>query len=310
MPDYWNKWQKSIEIAMQTEVINKEYLVDMMRKLKFKDPIIFEKSVHAFILLSELLKYYPDLIFKGGTAILFYKFPPLRFSIDIDVILEYEEKENLSKRLGELVQNSQFFENSEPDIREGEIPKEHYKFYYHSLFTDKEEYVLLDVIFCANPYYRVLQKSLADLPLPSVDQILKVKIPTPEGLLADGAAGRVLRILRIKIEDGTQKKVAYIKNKIEEDYNPKINEIELLLQAEQSKLEEINKKIQDLLSDKKGLIARIKYLKKKDTTMKKEKVKRVNEELKAISKEKDTKMKVITNQIKVLEKELKEIKPE
>jgi len=109
----------------------------------------------------------------------------LRFSIDIDVILEYEEKENLSKRLGELVQNSQFFENSEPDIREGEIPKEHYKFYYHSLFTDKEEYVLLDVIFCANPYYRVLQKSLADLPLPSVDQILKVKIPTPEGLLAD-----------------------------------------------------------------------------------------------------------------------------
>ena len=36
MPDYWNKWQKSIEIAMQTEVINKEYLVGMMRKLKFK----------------------------------------------------------------------------------------------------------------------------------------------------------------------------------------------------------------------------------------------------------------------------------
>jgi len=60
-----------------------------------------------------------------------------------------------------------------------------YKFYYHSLFTGKEEYVLLDVIFCANPYYRVLQKSLDDLPLLSVDKVLKVKIPTPEGLLAD-----------------------------------------------------------------------------------------------------------------------------
>lgn len=114
----------------------------------------------------------------------------------------------------------------------------------------------------------------------------------------------------IKIEDGTKKKVAYIKNKIEEEYTPKIIEIELRLQAEQSKLEEINKKIQESVSEKKGLSARIKYLKKKDTTMKKEKIKRMNEELKAISKEKDTKMKGITKQITVLEKELKAIKPD
>lgn len=120
---------------------------------------------------------------------------------------------------------------------------------------------------------------------------------------------RVQREL-IEIEGGTQKKVAYITNKIEREYNPKINEIESLLQAEQNKLDEINKRIQESVSEKKGLIARVKYLKKKDNTMKKEKIKRVNEELKAISKEKDTKMKVITKQIKVLEKELKTIKPE
>jgi len=120
---------------------------------------------------------------------------------------------------------------------------------------------------------------------------------------------RVQREL-LEIEGWTQKKVVYITNKIEEEYNPKINEIESLLQAEQNKLDEINKRIQESVSEKKGLIARIKYLKKKDNIMKKEKIKRVNEELKAISKEKDTKMKVIINQIKVLEKELKAIKPE
>ena len=120
---------------------------------------------------------------------------------------------------------------------------------------------------------------------------------------------RVQREL-LDIEGGTQKKVAYITNKIEEEYNPKINEIESLLQAEQNKLDEINKRIQESVSEKKGLSARIKYLKKKDTTMKNKKIKRVNEELKAISKEKDTKMKGITKQIKVLEKELKAIKPE
>ena len=114
----------------------------------------------------------------------------------------------------------------------------------------------------------------------------------------------------IKIEQGTQNKVIYIKNKIEEEYTPKINEIEIRLQAEQNKLDEINRKIQESLSEKKGLIARVKYLTKKNNTMKKEKIKRLNEELKAISKEKDSKMKGITKQITVLEKELKAIKPD
>ena len=86
----------------------------------------------------------------------------------------------------------------------------------------------------------------------------------------------------IKIEQGTQNKVIYIKNKIEGEYNPKINEINSLLQVEQNKLDEINKKIQESLSEKKGLVARIKYLNKKDTTMKKEKTKKINEELKSI----------------------------
>ena len=46
----------------------KPLYADSLRKdLKFSDPSIFEKTVRVFSLLERLLKFYPDLIFKGGT---------------------------------------------------------------------------------------------------------------------------------------------------------------------------------------------------------------------------------------------------
>lgn len=173
---------------MQVKLVDKEQLIKKMRSLKFKDPIIFEKTTYALVLLSELIKYYPGLIFKGGTALLFHKFPPIRFSIDIDVILGEKENGNLLlKNLNKLVANSQFFERLKEDERESDILKRHYKFYYNSKFTDRdrEEYVLLDMVFCANPYYRLIAKSLNEIPLLSVDKVIKAKIPTPEGLFGD-----------------------------------------------------------------------------------------------------------------------------
>jgi predicted nucleotidyltransferase component of viral defense system len=170
---------------MEPKLINRVNLVNKMRRLKFKDPIIFEKTTYALILLSEFVKFYPDLIFKGGTALLLYKFPPVRFSIDIDVILKNSDKNSVPKSLNKLVADSQFFKKVEPDIRKSDIPKEHYKFYYNSRFTDREEYVLSDIIFCSNPYYRLTEKKLNEVPLLSVDDVVKVKIPTSEGLFGD-----------------------------------------------------------------------------------------------------------------------------
>ncbi len=45
--------------------------IEKLRKdLKISDPGIFEKTVRALNLLSGVLKAYPGLIFKGGTALL------------------------------------------------------------------------------------------------------------------------------------------------------------------------------------------------------------------------------------------------
>ena len=170
---------------MRFQLLDKQYLLAKMHQLKFKDPIIFEKALNVFVLLLELLKYYPNLIFKGGTALLLHKFPPVRFSIDIDIILGDKSKNSLSRNLRKLVDESELFQRIEEDVRKSDIPKVHHKFYYNSKFTGREEYVLLDVVFCTSPYYQVIEKSLHELPLFPIDQRVEVRVPTPEGLFGD-----------------------------------------------------------------------------------------------------------------------------
>lgn len=170
---------------MNFSAIDKEYLAKQMKQIKFRDPIIFEKTSNAFILLAELLKYYPNLIFKGGTSLLLHIFPPIRFSIDIDIILGTENRESLVKNLEKLVEDSGLFEGVKENIRKSDIPKAHYKFYYNSKFSAKDDYILLDIIFCSSPYYRLTEKNLYEIPLFSIDKEIKVRIPTPEGLFGD-----------------------------------------------------------------------------------------------------------------------------
>jgi len=165
--------------------ISKKELEKLRRSLKFRDPIIFEKSVYAFKLLQGLLKVYPHLIFKGGTSILLHKFPPIRFSIDVDIILNPKDKNLLKERLKEVAQEAGFKEVEE-DIRQTEknIPKKHFKFYYDSHYASIRQYILLDIIFCQSPYSKLIQKSLSECPL-SFGSSLKVSVPTIEGLFGD-----------------------------------------------------------------------------------------------------------------------------
>lgn len=70
---------------MAKQILDLNKLESLRKKLGFKDPGIFEKCVYAFNLLSDVLKVYPNLVFKGGTSILLHVFPPVRLSIDIDI---------------------------------------------------------------------------------------------------------------------------------------------------------------------------------------------------------------------------------
>ena len=108
-----------------------------------------------------------------------------------------------------------------------------------------------------------------------------------------------------KIEQTAKQKESYIINKLNEQFGPKISEIEGKLQHHQTILNELNKQIDELTSKKKELLPIIKNLEHEYNNLKKEKLKTLNMNLKAIEKEKKTKTKDIDREIKLLEKELK-----
>lgn len=107
------------------------------------------------------------------------------------------------------------------------------------------------------------------------------------------------------LEETAKKKDDYIKKKINEEFNPKISEIGLKLQNQQTNFDELVSKIDDLMLKKKKLTPVVKKLEQAYRDLKKAKEKALNENIKAISKEKKTKTKIIDRDIKSLERELK-----
>lgn len=170
---------------MTKQIPDRNRIESLRKELGFKDPGIFEKSVYALNLLTELLRVYPELIFKGGTSILLHIFPPARLSIDIDILLPVKERTGLKDALVRMVSVSEWFDAVEKDPRQSKIPKAHYKFQFASQFTKVPQYVLLDVVFTEHPYKKLLEKDISKLPLVFSGSDVIVRVPTPEGLLGD-----------------------------------------------------------------------------------------------------------------------------
>ncbi|MFX0148653.1 MAG: hypothetical protein ACFE8E_13025 [Candidatus Hodarchaeota archaeon] len=109
----------------------------------------------------------------------------------------------------------------------------------------------------------------------------------------------------MEVEEGAKKKEVYVKNKLDEEFDSQIDEMEIRLKNHQDRLEEVNKTIDVLNSERKKLILFVKNLKKQYNGLKKDKEKNLNQKLKLISNEKKAKMKEINQEIQTLEKQLK-----
>ena len=108
-----------------------------------------------------------------------------------------------------------------------------------------------------------------------------------------------------KIEETAKQKEAYIKKKLNKEFDTKISVLELKLQNQQTIFNELVKKVDELTSKKKQLTPIIKNLENEYNNLKKDKQKALNENLRAIDKEKKIKTKAIDREVKLLEKELK-----
>jgi predicted nucleotidyltransferase component of viral defense system len=183
-------------------VFDKAIIEKLRHELGFKDPGIFEKAVYALNLLPSLLDVYPDLIFKGGTAILLHQYPPLRLSIDIDILLPEKAKSSINDTLAAIVSASGIFKSIEEDVRDSHIPKAHFKFFYGSHFSKREQNILLDVVFCESPYPKMVKKPLKGTALILKDTNSVVTIPTVEGLFGDKLTAMAPKTLGLRLTDG------------------------------------------------------------------------------------------------------------
>lgn len=179
------------------KTLSAEWIAEKRKKYS-KDPTLMESMIYALYLLEQLQLSGLEFIFKGGTSLILLMKEPKRFSVDIDIIVNPKiSKEELEKYLTEIEKISAF-ERIELDERrsyQGDIPKAHYKFIYHSNFTNKnqqgevvsnpEREILLDILFSENRYPKLVETPLKTDWISQNDKSVLVTTPDIDSILGD-----------------------------------------------------------------------------------------------------------------------------
>ncbi len=147
------------------------------------DPVLLEKTIHAFTLLDALASRGLDFVFKGGTSLLL-RLPRIRrLSIDADIFC-HEPPEKLDALLAEASRAQPFTGMTEDDRGAHRVPsRRHFKFTYTPLDAkNPAPFVLLDVVHERNVYPHVERVPLRTAFVEGDGTLL---VPTVEGLLGD-----------------------------------------------------------------------------------------------------------------------------
>lgn len=123
-----------------------------------------EKIIRALTLLEGLTNSNLNFVFKGGTALMLLLGTTKRLSIDIDIIVP-NKGTDIGEHLATFI-TEKGFTRYEKVARNAQtdIVKEHYKIYYQSPVTNKEEVILLDVLF-EDVHYKNIVETPIDSPL-------------------------------------------------------------------------------------------------------------------------------------------------
>jgi len=167
------------------ESFSEEWIRGIQKKYR-SDPILTEKVILALTLLEQLVTCGLDFVFKGGTSLILLLGTPRRLSIDIDIIVPPKEREFYNQKLDKIIDMG-VFTRIEENIRPSktEIPKEHYKFFYQSVINDKQQYILLDILFDTYPYRQIVDVDIQSPFLKTDNNNIKVRVPNINCILDD-----------------------------------------------------------------------------------------------------------------------------
>ncbi|MEA1986141.1 MAG: nucleotidyl transferase AbiEii/AbiGii toxin family protein, partial [Candidatus Marinimicrobia bacterium] len=149
------------------------------------DPVLVEKTIHAFALLGYLVQLENNFVFKGGTSILLHISKIKRLSIDIDIIFG-GNIENFISEISKIPRNTPFIRFEENKREHKSLPnRRHFKFFYNSTLSKNKESILLDIVLENPDYIPFIENKIIKSDLFEIETELSVKIPTVEGLLGD-----------------------------------------------------------------------------------------------------------------------------
>lgn len=171
---------------ISSDSLSIEWITSKAKEFK-GDPIIIEKVIRALTLLESLQIENLNFIFKGGTALMLMIQEPRRFSIDIDILIE-SNNQDIESILNNIVEKADFVRWEEHKRKAvSEIEKRHYKLFYEPIAKMKGElnYILLDVVYEANPYINTQQTAISHFLLIEENLPIQVITPTQEAMLGD-----------------------------------------------------------------------------------------------------------------------------
>jgi len=169
---------------IQTHCFDRIWIAAKQAELRLRDPGLLEKCIHALQLLGLLADSGIPFVFKGGTSMVLLLERLRRLSIDIDIVSESPEAVDLAF-LRRLAQDSRFVLVDEDDRGDHRLPRRrHFKFFYNSVCSSKDSYVMLDVLQERN-LYPVTRRTPIRASFIETVRELEISLPTVDALLAD-----------------------------------------------------------------------------------------------------------------------------
>lgn len=172
------------------------------------DPILIEKTIHAFALLGLLAQTDLPFVFKGGTSLLLRLEKLRRLSIDIDILCPVPDAE-LDEAMRSVSQQSPFLRYEEEDRGVDRLPRRrHFKFHYTSSIDPRQQaaHVLLDVVQEEAPHPGIVWLSMRTS-LIELEQDTQIRVPTAAGLLGDKLTAFAPNTVGIPCRDSTAMQV-------------------------------------------------------------------------------------------------------
>ncbi len=166
------------------ECFTSEYLQAQRGQFGLVDPLLLEKSIHALALLGLLTESGMPFLFKGGTSLLLHLPRIRRLSIDVDIVTSVSGSA-LERTIREVGKQAPFIRQDEDDRGARGLPaRRHFRYFYTSCLTNREDFVLLDVVEEENCALESVSLPIKTEFIQTEGQ-LNVRVPTAEALLAD-----------------------------------------------------------------------------------------------------------------------------